>query len=301
MRAISRYLVILLPMVAGLSLSTVACVPGTQTEVAVSTAATSAEVVESEFETLDPSAFGDSTNVNNQWFPLVPGTEYLYEGTTFEDDEVSRHWLEFTVTDLVKEIGGVKTVVAWILDYSDGELVEKEIAFYAQDNDGNVWYLGEHPEEYEDGQFITAPTWIHGVADGKAGLAMPADPRPGSPSFSQGWSPAVDFSDRGQVTEVLEEMCTVIECYAGVLVIQESTVEEPGATQLKYYAPGVGNIAVDWEGEDNQREELELIGVNQLSPEALAEVRELALEVEAHAFTVSPDVYGLTEPMTVSE
>jgi hypothetical protein len=260
--------------------------------------AEAASPARSDFESFDPAAFTDATTIDNRWFPLVPGTEYLFEGSTFEDGELSRHWLEFTVTDLVKNIGGVPAVVAWILDYSDGELVEKEIAFYAQDKDGNVWYLGEHPEEYEDGKFVFAPTWIHGVAEARAGIMMTADPQPGTPSYSQGWGPAVDFSDRGEVSEVLEELCTVVECYRGVAVVREFTEVEPGASQLKYYAPGVGNIRVSWRGSDAQQEELELIGVNQLGPDEMAEVRAEALELEAHAYQVSPDVYGVTEPMS---
>ena len=49
----------------------------------------------------------------------------------------------FTVTSLTKMIAGVNTAVVWIEDISDGVVVEKEIAFYAQDDDGTVWYLGE--------------------------------------------------------------------------------------------------------------------------------------------------------------
>lgn len=272
-----------------------ACTPTTVSE---GQAPAAAEAAESDFEQLDPATFSDATTIDNGWLPLVPGTQYLFEGSTFEDGELSKHWMEFTVTDLVKKIGGVPTVVAWILDYSDGELVEKEVSFYAQDDDGNVWYLGEHPEEYEEGNFITAPTWIHGIADAHAGIMMTTDPKPGSRSYSQGWGPAVDFSDRGQVSEVKAEVCTAVECYNDVIVVQEFTEMEPGAFQLKFYAPGVGNIRVSWQGSDKQREELELIGVNQLSPEELAEVRAKALELEEHAYLVSPDVYGLTEPMT---
>jgi hypothetical protein len=126
---------------------------------------------------------------------------------------------------------------------------------------------------------------------------MTANPQPGSRSYSQGWSPAVDFRDRGQVVEVLEELCTAIECYNDVLVIREFTSVEPDAAQLKYYAPGVGNVRVSWQGEDAQREELELIGINQLGPEELAAIRAEALELEAHANEISSDVYGQTQPM----
>ena len=107
---------------------------------------------EPEFQEFDAANFSDSTVIDNEWYPLAPGSKWVYEGTTTEFNEVIPHRLEFTITDLTKEIQGVRTVVAWIEDFSDGELVEKEIAFYAQDNDGNVWYFGEHPEELAGGR-----------------------------------------------------------------------------------------------------------------------------------------------------
>ena len=176
-------------------------------------------------------------------------------------------------------------------------MVAKETAFYAQDKDGNVWYLGEHPEEYEEGKFVTAPTWIHGIADARAGIMMPAAPRSGSRSYSQGWGPAVDFSDRGEVSEILKELCTAIDCYGDVVVVREFTEKEPGASQLKFYAPGVGNIRVSWRGAGAQQGELGLLRIHQLWAGGKGEVRAKALELEAHAFEISPDVYGLTEPM----
>src|SRR3972149_10799540 len=102
--------------------------------------ATAGSVIsEPEFKDFDPNNFDRSTNIDNEWSPMQPGTQWAYEGTTVEDGESLPRRLEFTVTDLTKEIEGVRTVVAWIVDYNDGEVVEKEIAFYAQDNDGNVW------------------------------------------------------------------------------------------------------------------------------------------------------------------
>jgi len=41
-------------------------------------------------------------------------------------------------------IAGVQTLVLWERDYIAGELGESEIAFFAQDNAGNVWELGEY-------------------------------------------------------------------------------------------------------------------------------------------------------------
>jgi hypothetical protein len=229
---------------------------------------------------------------------MQPGTRWVHEGSAVDDEGNSFiRRIEFTVTDLTKEIAGVQTVAAWIVDYNDGEVVERELAFYAQDNDGNVWYFGEYPEEYEGGEFVKAAPWIHGLEDARAGIKMVKDPQPGIPSYYQGWGPAVEWSDYGQVDEIGAETCVPVDCYADVLVIAESSLGEVDAYQLKYYAPNVGEVRVGWRGEDATQEELELIELVQLSPEELAEVRDLALELEANAYEISDEVYGQTAPM----
>jgi hypothetical protein len=251
------------------------------------------------FTDFDPGNFDRSTVIDNEWLPLPPGRQLILEGATTEDGERIPRRIEFTVTDLTKVIEGVPTVVAWILDFSDGELVEAELAFYAQDNDGNVWFLGEYPEEYEDGEFVDAPAWISGLEDARAGIKMWAVPQPETPSYPQGWGPAVGWNDRGQVYQTDQETCVPVECYQDVLVIDEFNVDEPGAFQLKYYAPGVGNVRVGWRGEDAEQEELELIEFLQLDSDALADVRAEALALEERAYENSPDVYGHTPQVTV--
>lgn len=248
------------------------------------------------FENFNPSNFKDPTNIDNPWLPLVPGTHWVYEGYTVEEDAEIPHRIEFTVTDLTKEIEGISTVLVWILDYSDDQLVEKEIAFYAQDLDGNVWYLGEYPEEYENGEFVDAPTWISGIEDAKAGIKMMADPQVGTPSFFQGWAPMIEWSDYGQVDQIGQQICVPFDCYEDVMIIAESSLQEIDAYQLKYYASGVGNIRVGWRGADATQEELELVEYLQLSLGELAEIRTMVLDLESHAYQVSPEVYGQTLP-----
>jgi hypothetical protein len=126
---------------------------------------------------------------------------------------------------------------------------------------------------------------------------MMTEPKVGIPGYFQGWGPAVDWSDYGQVDQVGQETCVPVDCYKDVLVIAESSLGEVDAYQLKYYARGVGEVRVGWKGEDATQEELELIELVQLSPEALAEIRTEALELEAHAYEISKDVYGQTSPM----
>ncbi len=90
-----------------------------------------------------------------------------------------------------------------------------------------------------------------------------------------------------------QETCVPVDCFKDVLVNVEASLGEPGAFQLKYFAPGVGEIRVGWKGTDATKEELQLVEYKQLSPQALADVRAKALEVEKHAYEVS-DVYKQT-------
>ena len=251
-----------------------------------------------EFKEFDPKNFDRSTEITNKWMPMQPGTQWAYEGTAVDDEgnKFNRR-IEFTVTDLTKEINGVRTVVAWIVDYNNEEIIEKEIAFYAQDNQGNVWYLGEHPEEFADGKFVAAPTWIAGVEESRPGVKMMAEPKPGVPEYFQGWGPAVEWSDYGHIEKMGQETCVPVDCYKDVLVIAESSLGETGASQFKYYVPEVGEVRVNWGGTDATQEALELVEHTQLSPDALAEIRTEALALEKHAYEVSAEVYGETAPM----
>jgi hypothetical protein len=267
------------------------CARGQETTPAASTG-------DAQFETVDTSSFGQSALVSNEWMPLKPGTKFVYEGTTIEDDGTAvPHRVEIHVTDLTKVIAGVRSLITWDLDYSDGELVEAELAFFAQDTSGTVWRMGEYPEEYEEGKFIAAPAWIHGFEEARAGIMMQASPQTGTPSYAQGWGPAVGWTDRGQVDQVGQQTCVPAGCYEDVVVIAETSAQEPDAQQLKYYARGVGNVKVGWRGAgEKTKETLELTKLERLDDAALAAVRAKALAMERDAYTRSPAVYGKTPP-----
>ena len=257
---------------------------------------TGSDSTETLFEDFDHDNFDRSTVIDNGWFPLRPGMQLIHEGSTFEAGRRVPHRVVFIVTDLTKVIEGVRAVVGWERDYSAHQLVETELAFFAQDNDGNVWQLGQYPEEYENGKFVEAPAWIAGFQNARAGISMKAEPRLGAPSYSQGWGPAVNWTDRARVFRIGQRTCVPVDCYEDVLVMEEFSQDEPDAFQLKYYGRGVGNVRVGWRGEDPSKETLKLTEVAQLGPEALARVRAEVLELEKRAYTISRDVYGRTPP-----
>jgi hypothetical protein len=243
----------------------------------------------------DPANFGpDSADIDNRYLPMEPGTQFVYRGSSIDEGERIEHRVVFTITDLTKVIAGVRTVVGWDRDFTGGDLVEKELIFFAQDTEGNVWHLGQYPEIYDGEQFDGAAPWLVGYVEGaKAGIMMPAEPRMGDPAYSEGYAPAPYFwNDVAGVYKTGQETCVPVDCYTDVLVTEESEPSKPGAFQLKFYAPGLGYVRVGWRGpNEEEREVLVLTQLRHLDADAIAEVRAKAFAMEARA-----SVYGLTQP-----
>jgi hypothetical protein len=251
----------------------------------------------------DPANFDQPTEIDNKWFPLTPGARFTYQGSAIADAGREPRRVVFTVTDLTKVVNGVRAVVAWDRDYGSGELQETELAFFAQDDDGNVWNMGEYPEEYEGGKLVDAPAWIAGLKGARAGILVKAEPQPDEPSHPQGYAPPpINWIDRARVYKAGQDTCVPVACYEDVLVTEEFERTKPGAFQLKYYAPDVGGVRVGWRGpNEDEKERLALVDLVQLEGEALARAREQALALEKRAYRVSKDVYGKTQPATPIE
>jgi hypothetical protein len=243
---------------------------------------------------IDPANFDNPTVIDNEWMPLKPGHRLIYEGYTVQDGERIPHIVIETVTDLTKVINGVRTRVSLEEDYSDEELVEKEIAFHAQDNDGNVWHLGQLVETYEGEILVGGRVWLVGLTEGAhAGIRMPAEPKVGD-VYSQGYAPPPFFwTDRGMVYQVGQKTTVRAGSFDDVVIIAEWDEEtEEGVFQDKYYARGVGVVRVGFRGPDPDQEELELVAIEELSPEELADVRLEVMRMEERAY-----LYGRTSPV----
>jgi hypothetical protein len=236
---------------------------------------------------LDPKDFdGRSTIIDHAWWPLTPGTRLTYDGFHIEDGKPIAHSVVDTVTDLTKVINGVRVLVNLEEDYSDGRLIEQEIAFHAQDKDGNVWHLGQYRETYDDTQLVGGSVWFVGYPEGaKAGIRMTAQPRIGT-TYSQGFAPAPFYwTDRSRVSQMGQETEVPAGTYKDVMVIEEWDAETPeGVFQLKYYAKGVGIVRIGFKGPDPEQEEVVLVKVEQLSAEELAKARDRALKIDERGY-----------------
>jgi hypothetical protein len=243
----------------------------------------------------DAGRFTRANPVDNRWFPLTPGTRLEFAGQADRGGGLLPHRVVFTVTDLTKVIDGVRTVVILEHDLNQGELKERELAFHAQDRDGNVWHFGEYPEIWEEGKFLGADdTWIAGLARARPGILMRAEPQVGGPAYLQGTAPDIEFRDRAKDYRTGQRSCVPVRCFSDVLITDEWNPLEPTeGHQRKFYAPGVGTIRVEPRG-GPEKETLVLVDIKRLEPAELAAARTEALELDERAYTVSEDIYART-------
>ena len=185
--------------------------------------------------TIDPADF--VPEIDNDRLPFVPGSTWVYESTGRE--EVER--IEVVVTDEQRIVMGVTTTVVRDTVTVDGELVEDTYDWYAQDQEGNVWYFGEETAEYEDGEIVsTAGAWEAGVDGALPGIAMEADPTVGD-SYRQEYYPG-EAEDLAEVVRSGESQEVVFGAFDDLIVIEEWTPLEPDVVEEKSYASGVGVV-----------------------------------------------------------
>jgi hypothetical protein len=193
----------------------------------------------SEAVELDPADF--TTDIDNPYWPMKPGGRWVFRET---DTTGASERVVVTVTDKTKRVAnGITARVISDVVTENGKPVEITDDWYAQDKDGNVWYLGEAVRNFEDGRFVDREGSFEAGVDGaQPGIAMPADPEPGL-SYRQEYYKG-EAEDRGAVITVGEER---VEVPAGffnddVLMTRDIVPLEPKVQEIKFYAPGVGPV-----------------------------------------------------------
>jgi hypothetical protein len=176
--------------------------------------------------------------VDNQWFPLLPGTVLVYTGV--KDGKPARDVV--TVTHETKVIQGVRcTAVADNL-FLDDRLAERTTDWYAQDEDGNVWYFGERTAELDAAGRVTSTegSWQAGVHGAQAGIFMPARPRVGR-SFTQEYFKG-HAEDHFAVVRLRVAVTVPYLSSKRALLTKEWTPLEPEVLDHKYYVRGIGTV-----------------------------------------------------------
>jgi hypothetical protein len=148
---------------------------------------------------LDPADF--TTQIDNPYWPMAPGNRWVYRET---DTEGIVQRVVVTVTDKTKRIAnGVEARVVHDVVTEGGQPVEVTDDWYAQDGDGNIWYLGEKTTEYSNGKpESTAGSFEAGVDGAQPGIIMPANPQPGT-TYRQEYY-AGEAEDTGEIVSIDE-------------------------------------------------------------------------------------------------
>jgi hypothetical protein len=212
-------------------------------------AATSLPVGDEPVE-LDPADF--TGPIDNPYWPMAVGSRWVYEETDPDGTELV---VEVTVTDETKTILGIDAVVVHDIVTEDGEVKEDTFDWYAQDDDGNVWYLGEDTKEYEGGEVVsTEGSWEAGVDGALPGIIMPAQPVVGlvyRQEYLEG-----EAEDHAEVLSLDEHVEVPFGTFDNVLMTKDYTPLEPGLVEHKFYAQGVGPVLAEIVSGGTGREEL---------------------------------------------
>lgn len=190
-------------------------------------------------EPIDLSPADFSVRIDNPYWPMRPGSRWVYRES---DGEGGVQRVVVTVTDRTRRIAnGIEARVVRDVVTEGGEPVEVTDDWYAQDAEGNVWYLGEDTAEYENGEVVSrAGSWEAGVDGAQPGIALPADPMPGM-SYRQEYY-AGEAEDRAKVLSVDEQAEVPFGHFTDVLLTKDLVPTEPRVLEYKLYAPGVGPV-----------------------------------------------------------
>jgi hypothetical protein len=183
---------------------------------------------------INPSDF--TTKIDNKYFPLKPGTTFVYQGNSGGNPERD----VMSVTHSTKQIMGVKCVVVDDKVWAHGKLSEKTFDYYAQDKKGNVWYFGENSKEYKNGKASTQGSWEAGKVGAKPGVIMQARPKVGQ-SYRQEYLKG-SAEDMARVIELNGSAEVPYGSFDHSLVTKEWSPLEPGVVEHKSYAAGVGDV-----------------------------------------------------------
>jgi hypothetical protein len=193
--------------------------------------------------------------IDNPYFPLPVGATWAYEAMGEEGLE-RIEILVLDPADITKQVAGDPSVPITIVEdtvFLDGEVIEYTHDWYAQDSEGNVWYLGEDTCEFEPGTFdpngsfeeCTMPigAWEWGEDGALPGIIMPADPAvDGRPYYQEYY--VGEAEDVGEVIEVGLSLTVAAGSFTDCIATHDFSTLDADLDETKYYCPGVGTVKV---------------------------------------------------------
>jgi hypothetical protein len=184
---------------------------------------------------LDPAHF--VSTIDNPYFPLPVGRTLIYRGTKVGVTQTDR----VHVTDRTKVIEGITATAVRDVATHQTRVLEATSDFYAQDDQGNVWYLGENTKAYSaSGKVDTSGSWMSGVNDGEPGIIMEANPQIPD-AYRQEY-----LAGEAEDTAWIVNTGTTTDVPYGTIHDSLTSLEfariEPSVVDKKIYGPGLGIV-----------------------------------------------------------
>ena len=203
--------------------------------------------------TLTLLALTAGPHIDNPYWPMKPGTQWIYRET---DAQGNRQRVVVRVTHRTKLVAaGIRGRIVRDTVSEHGQLVEDTFDWYAQDRRGNVWYLGEDTTEYEDGKPVSKEgSWEAGVDGARPGIVMLAHPRVGRRYREENYPGHA--MDAAKVLSRREQIEVPAGHFRRVLMTKNFNPLEPRVLEYKWYARGVGPVLEFGVSGDHDRAEL---------------------------------------------
>jgi len=188
--------------------------------------------------------FSDPLTIDNPYWPLVPGDTFVYEPVPNEENVVNTITVTSDFKTITVEGNSIDCRVVYDVETVEGVLIEETYDWYAQDDEGNIWYCGEDTTEYlEDGTISKEGSWEAGVDGALPGYLILAKPRPGVCYQQEYYEDEAE--DRAKVLRLNAKVTLENgDSYKNCLVTKEWTQLDPGNVEHKYYAPGFGLVLI---------------------------------------------------------
>jgi hypothetical protein len=182
----------------------------------------------------DPSHF--VRHITNPYLPYRPGSRWVYSG--IKDGQTQRDVV--TVRYGTKSILGITATVITDVATHGGVLLEKTTDWYAQDDQGNVWYLGERTAAYEGGTVDTSGSWQAGVKGALPGIVMTAVPQVGDTYRQEYWPGQAE--DQYWLVDLNQHVSVPFGSFHHALLTLEWSRLEPNVIDRKDYVRGIGVV-----------------------------------------------------------
>ena len=200
--------------------------------------------------TFDPANFDAGAAIDNPYLSYLPGMRRVHEtkanGDAEPDAPAAEH-IDITFEGPGPVLAGVQTTVVLDRVYAEGLMIEETRDFYAQDRQGNVWYLGEDVVNLTrdaTGAITgtdTKGSWRAGVNGAEPGYAMPAVALlTAGFAYQQEHAPQDQAMDRAEVLATGVTLTTSMGTHDEVISILETSAVDPDLREVKHFAPGLG-------------------------------------------------------------